>query len=252
MQTVALTLRHGFSYENLMRSRPMPHPAVVDFLQTKVGPKAALYATTLFDLFRGCSVRMPFEDHEVPLTFGAQVKAFWSGVAAAEQGIVIDQVLRSPFLRVRQTNHFFLAGYQHVIGKEVPVRICDFLKERNGGSTFGYPDAYYAHLFPELSRLYRATPKVDYCPPNGETIREVYARVQSGLFSVLDEYPGQSVLIVTHEMVNFCIDALMLGVDMETRLKMPDKVPNLGMYRYVRADAGSWKVDQEFRGRVLV
>ena len=69
----------------------------------------------------------------------------------------------------------------------------------------------------------------DFCPPGGESRREVLQRSREALREAAEWYPGESLLVVTHEGVAKCLIYHLYG-----RKFLPGEPPILESYRLHR------------------
>jgi len=80
----------------------------------------------------------------------------------------------------------------------------------------------------------------DFCPPGGESRREVLQRSREALQEAAEWYPGDSLLVVTHEGVAKCLIYDLCG-----RKFLPDEPPILESYRLHRLSCSSGELQIE-------
>jgi broad specificity phosphatase PhoE len=102
----------------------------------------------------------------------------------------IAAVLTSPLRRARQT----AAAVADAL--DVPLVVRDGLTETDFGGWEGLTFAEAAERDPEIHARWLGDEHVP--PPGGESFADVSARLRTELAAVLGEYPGQTVVVVTH------------------------------------------------------
>ena len=110
-----------------------------------------------------------------------------------EQGMAFDVVISSPLLRARQTADAICEalGMEYVVDER--------FRERDFGVYEGVSRDEVKDLFPEMYAR-QCTNTLDDAPDGGETIRQVYQRVDEGLDQLRQIYQGKAVLLVCHGM----------------------------------------------------
>lgn len=102
----------------------------------------------------------------------------------------IAAVLTSPLRRARQT------AAAVAVALDVPLVVRDALTETDFGGWEGLTFAEAAERDPEIHARWLGDEHVP--PPGGESFAAVSARLRAELAAVLGEYPGQTVVVVTH------------------------------------------------------
>ena len=104
-------------------------------------------------------------------------------------GIHIERCLASPLSRAAETARLALAG------RDVPLELCDGLKEQHMGD---FENKDYARLLEEFPE--QVTGMLEdwslFPPPGGESYEQVYGRTGAVIRSVLER--GEDTLIVGH------------------------------------------------------
>jgi broad specificity phosphatase PhoE len=146
-----------------------------------------------------------------------------------------DAVLSSPYKRACQTANLIRAA-GGVAPDTPPVVVDERLREREFGILDRLTNAGIAERFPEQARLRELLGKFYHRPPGGESWCDVILRLRSSMDMLSLHYPGRRVLIVTHEVVVFCMRYLIEELD-EARILAIDRqgdVANCAIteYRY--------------------
>ena len=107
--------------------------------------------------------------------------------------VSIDQIVSSDLGRVKET----VAIIQKYI-PSVPVEYTASLREQSWGDwegkTFDYLRLHHAD---ELKKQVDAG--WDFCPPGGESRRQVLTRALAAITDFTDRFPGEQILLVSHE-----------------------------------------------------
>jgi broad specificity phosphatase PhoE len=172
-------------------------------------------------------------DMDVPLSAlgieQAQALGTWfAGLPAVDLPTV---VLCSPYVRARSTAELIV---QATGSKSAELVIDERLREKEFGildrlTKFGINQKY-----PELSEQRRHVGKFYFRPPGGESWCDVILRLRSMLDTITREYRGESLLIVSHQVIVNCLRYLLERLD-ESRILEIDRagdVPNCGVTSY--------------------
>lgn len=244
--------RHGHSQANAQRNRNIPFPKFFSFLRNLFGFSFTLRIIQILDTLRGYKIDYPLSDESIPLENLGINQSELTGKILADKNIMPDLILCSDYLRTRQTADGILRGIREKTGKNFHNRILysKLLIERSSGSEYGYPLSYYPVLFPETNKIYKTTHKLDFRPPNGESIRDVrYKRIPE-LLQILQHLEFKTLFIIGHGVTNSTIVSLLTGEDIE---KVQIGNPNLGVYRFTSDGlSDKWLLDSEFtKGKVI-
>lgn len=151
-----------------------------------------------------------------------------------------DVVIFSPYLRARETLAQLCAGWPEL--KNVPAVEDDRIREREHGLAIIYNDWRVFHVFhPEQLELQALQGDYWYQYPQGESIAQVRDRVRSMFTTIVREYCGQRVLLVTHHLTILSIRATLERLTPEEfiRLDKEQKPVNCGVTEYTgRPDEG--------------
>jgi len=139
---------------------------------------------------------------EIPLGETGKRQAHLTGRSLAGEGVTA--LMSSPLVRARETAEA-IAG---VTG--VAVEIDNDLTDLDCGEWEGLTDAQVKERYPDVRRVWLATPHLVRLP-GGETLDEVSARVVPVLERVLSA-PG-TVVLVSHRVVHKVAICALLGLD---------------------------------------
>lgn len=107
------------------------------------------------------------------------------------RNIRIDAIYSSPLLRAVKTAEAINAYHR------LPVVRLDALREIDLGELEGKPLGDLPAKYPVLSRQWNEQPQ-DCVFPGGESMRQVYARAESALRTILAANAGKTVLVASH------------------------------------------------------
>jgi len=101
-------------------------------------------------------------------------------------------IISSPIARTRET--------AQIIGDRLGVKVAinDEIAEIGFGEWDGHTNQEVAARWPELYNQWRGD--VQVAPPGGESLEQFDERVQRGRRSILEEFEGQTVVVVSHVM----------------------------------------------------
>ncbi len=107
--------------------------------------------------------------------------------------ISIDRIISSDLGRVKET----VAIIQTYI-PSVPVEYTADLREQSWGDWEGKTfDDLHTHHAEEFQKQVNAG--WDFCPPGGESRQQVLARALAVTWDIFDRFPGEQILLVSHE-----------------------------------------------------
>ncbi|MBC3191456.1 bifunctional RNase H/acid phosphatase [Pseudonocardia sp. C8] len=131
-------------------------------------------------------------DPELNETGQQQAAAAARALAARlrKQGVTPAAVLSSPLRRARQT----AAAVAETTG--APLQVRDGLIETDFGGWEGLTFAEARERDPELHGRWLGSADVE--PPGGESFRSVGERVGAELRRIVEEFPGETVIVVSH------------------------------------------------------
>jgi 2,3-bisphosphoglycerate-dependent phosphoglycerate mutase len=121
-------------------------------------------------------------------------------------------IITSPYERARQTA-LIVAEAAGTGAQRIEIEVDERLREREFGAFDRLTRAGITELFPEQAEFRRFLGKFYHRPPGGENWCDVGLRVRSLLASLKVEYPGERVLLVTHEVVVKMSRYVLEGLD---------------------------------------
>lgn len=127
----------------------------------------------------------------------------------------VAAVVSSPLQRAVGTAEIVAAGHG------LPVRIIDSLREGDVGRWEGRTWAEIQASEPDQYERFVTAPEV-HGYPGGENFRQVLDRVSPVLMALFGDYPGQTVVVVGHQITHraFLGEVLGLPARLARRLKM--------------------------------
>lgn len=117
----------------------------------------------------------------------------------------LKAVYTSPLLRAQQTAHLIALPHQ------APIYELEGLIEVDVGRWEGRDWATIRQQDPEGYRRFEADAG-QYGYPDGETFRQVQQRALATLHQIIPHHLGQSIAVVSHNVVNRCVLAHLLGI----------------------------------------
>jgi len=94
----------------------------------------------------------------------------------------------------------------------LPVHILDGLLDINYGQWAGRTPEEVAQAEPEAHALWRSAPHLAR-PTGGETLQDVRERAVAALQGAIAAHPGQTIVLVGHQVVNKVLLCAVLGLD---------------------------------------
>lgn len=128
-----------------------------------------------------------------------QSEATGRGLKEREEGRLPDVILLSPYKRTRLTREGYIRGWPELA--DVKTVIEDRVREQEHGLRTIYGDWRVAEvLSPEQEMLRKATGPYWYRYPQGENVPDVRERARSVNNTLIRDYSGKVVLIITHHL----------------------------------------------------
>jgi broad specificity phosphatase PhoE len=174
-------------------------------------------------------------DMDVPLSAlgEQQARALGRWIAELPPAERPSVILCSPYTRARATAELVLQGAR--IDRDKITFIAD---ERLREKEFGILDRL-THLgiqqkYPELSEQRRHVGKFYFRPPGGESWCDVILRLRNVIDTMVREYRGEDVLIVSHQVIVNCFRYLLERMDERQILELDRAadVPNCSVTAY--------------------
>lgn len=128
----------------------------------------------------------------------------------------LDAVYSSPLSRAYRTAQA-VAKYH-----DLPIQIADGLIEIDVGDMENLHLTEIAKAFPEVARNWDESP--DLCEfPHGETMRQVYHRVNKAIDEIIAQNQGKTVFIASH-------GGVIRNIDARVRFGRPEGIRNGGVF----------------------
>jgi broad specificity phosphatase PhoE len=149
-------------------------------------------------------------DADVPLssTGRAQAAALGGWLADLPAPARPQVVICSPYLRAVQTARIALDS----AGLDVPMPMDERLRDRELGILDLLTTTGVARRLPGEAARQRRLGRFYYRPPGGESWTDVALRLRSLLSSLVDDRPGERVLLVAHDAVVVLLRYLIEGL----------------------------------------
>ncbi|MGN6089303.1 MAG: histidine phosphatase family protein [Actinomycetales bacterium] len=154
-----------------------------------------------------------------------------------------DAVVTSPYRRATETADLAFEALVPAFGN-LPRDRDERLRERDLGMFDGLTGLGIRDLHAEEAQRRARLGKFYYRPPGGESWCDVALRVRQVLTSLSNRYPGQRVLVVTHQAVIMLVRYVLEGFDESELLTLDRTEPlsNCGVTRYDRDPEGSLRL----------
>jgi len=231
----SLTLiRHGQSAYNVLRAQKQQDPEYQQLQKLYADGDDGLEARVIATKIKR-KYALGVGDYETPLTNEGKLQAIVTGSKLEEADTVLpDIIIYSPYLRTRETMRGLMDGWEAL--EAVPTVEDDRIREQEHGLAIIYNDWRVFHTFhPEQRELKKLQGDYWYQYPQGESVADVRDRVRSMLTTLVREYSGQRVLMVTHHLTILSIRATLERLTPEEFIKLDktDKPVNCGVTEYV-------------------
>lgn len=248
-----MLIRHGQSEYNALRDKKAHDPFYQAFLKVYAkGPSLELVhmARIIRDRFA-----LNVSDYGTPLSELGHRQAHTTGASLRlAETQVPDVILVSPYLRTRQTLDNLTAGWPELAACKTVVD--DRIREQEHGLSLLYNDWRVFHaLHPEQRELRKLMGPYWYTYPQGESISMVRDRSRSITDTLIREYAGKRVLLVTHHVTILSIRANYerLSPEQFIHLDENEKPVNCGvtLYRGDPAQGRNGKLALEYYNKKL-
>lgn len=133
-------------------------------------------------------------------------------------------VLCSPYVRAAQTGRIALDTCGGRLAG-LPVRLDERLRDRDFGVLDRLTRRGIERRFPEQAELRRRLGKFYHRPPGGEAWTDVVLRLRSAYDGFHRRYPGQRLLVFSHDAVIVCFRYLIEGLNEAQALELSDREP---------------------------
>ena len=204
-----ILIRHGESEYNILKAKKAQDPEYQEFV--RLFNKRAINDPELHELALKIIKKYALKcgDYNTPLTKEGERQAYITGQRLAASGRPVpDVILYSPYLRTKQTLERLTAGWTDL--HNVNTYEDDRIREQDHGLATLYSDwRVFNVMHPEQREYRKRQGQYWYRYPQGESICDVRDRVRSILSTLIREYHGQRVLMVTHHLTILSIRAIL-------------------------------------------
>ena len=171
-------------------------------------------------------------DHNTPLANkGVQAKKV--GINLKKELELPDVIFVSPYLRTKETLAKLIEGWPELANVKV-VEEERIREQEHGLATLCNDWKIFYTLYPEQKRLHSLEGDYWYRWPQGESVPDVRLRIKSWFDTLVRDYSGQKVLVVTHHLTILSLRANLerLGEADFIDLNENDKPINVGVTLY--------------------
>jgi broad specificity phosphatase PhoE len=176
-------------------------------------------------------VPLPHRDMDTPLTAAGEAQAEALGRWFCDR-VKPGVILASPYARTRQTTALFCAQLSNA--DRPALRFDERLRERERGIFDGLTKAGVRERLPYEHEKREFLGKFYHRAPGGESWCDVVQRLRAVVDRVLIQHAGQRVMIVTHEVVIYCLRYILEDMD-EAQILAVDAasdIANCGVTEY--------------------
>lgn len=233
----SLTLvRHGQSAYNILKNKKLQDDDYQTFLREFKRNSQSEETKYLTDLLQA-KYQLEIGDYNTPLTDEGLRQAFVTGQNLSDVAPRPDVIFHSPYLRATETLTQMKEGSRlsmHPL-EDVPCVEDDRIREQEHGLSLLYNDwRFFEVKHPEQAQLRRIQGPYWYQYPQGESVSMVRDRARSMIGTLIREYAGKNVLMVTHHLTILSIRANLerLTPDEFIRLDQEEKPVNCGVTVY--------------------
>ena len=230
---LSLTLiRHGLSAYNVLKKKKFADAKYRRFVRLYEEDPSSSEARGLAEYVRD-TFALGVGDYNTPLTNEGEDQSVLTGRRVPATIRRPDVIIYSPYTRTRQTLAGLCEGWPALT--EAQIVEDDRIREKQHGLATVYNDWRVFHvLHPEQRALYDQDGEYWYRYPQGESIADVRDRVRSMMSTIVREYSGQHVALVTHHLTILSTRANLERLTPEEfiRLDHDDKPINCGVTVY--------------------
>lgn len=235
---LSLTLiRHGQSAYNVLKAAKANDTEYQEFLAEFRRNPQSQQSKDWVELLLN-KYRLEVGDYDTPLTVEGERQSVVTGRNLIDLTPQPDVIIYSPYLRTQQTLAKIREGAE-LSGRslnEVPRIEDDRIREQGHGLSLLYNDWRFFHVkHPEQAELRKIQGPYWYQFPQGESVSMVRDRVRSMIGTLIREYAGKHVLMITHHLAILSIRANLerLTPDEFIRLDQEETPVNCGVTMYL-------------------
>lgn len=228
----SLTLvRHGESTFNALRAQKDESTLYQTFLKAFKKNPEAWYTKVLAQAVHH-QFALGVSDYGTPLTQTGRKQAFSTGIQIGYHIPRPDVILCSPYLRTRDTLSCIGDGMGIDISKAI---MDDRIREQEHGLALLYNDKkVFQTLHPDQRLLMQLLGSYWYQYPQGESVSMVRDRIRLMTDTIIREYAGKNVLVITHHLTILSTRANLERLSPEQFLALDEneKPVNCGVTMY--------------------
>lgn len=122
--------------------------------------------------------------------------------------------------------------------RSLPIEAHESLLDIDYGQLQGLTHSEAKQRYPELYAAWRTTPsQVRF--PSGEGLTDVQARLLTLLNEMRSRHPGESVILVGHQIVNKVMACTLLGLDLDRIWQIHQDTAGLNVFQEIE---GTWQI----------
>jgi broad specificity phosphatase PhoE len=201
------------------------------------GESAANLSSKLAETSGSLDVVLPCRDMDTPLAAKGEAQAIELGKwFAVQDELPPDIILSSPYHRTRQTLQHICAAWPQTTRPE--VRFDERLRERERGVFDGLTVAGVKARLPEQYASRQFIGKFYHRAPGGESWCDVVQRLRGVVENLLPQYAGKRVMIISHEVVIYCLRYIIENMDEDQILAIDaaGDLPNCSVTEYYEGE----------------
>lgn len=226
-------IRHGQSTYNQLRQKKLDDPLYQRFIKEYDRGHSATLVTLAQELREKFALNV--SDYDTQLSEMGFWQARETGSLLRKSGATVpDVILVSPYVRTRQTLDRLMWTWTEL--RQSHVVHDDRIREQEHGLSLLYNDWRVFHALNPLQREFRELMgPYWYQYPQGESVSMVRDRIRSITDTLIREYAGKHVMLVTHHLTILSIRANFERLSPEefVRLDEEEKPVNCGVTYYL-------------------
>lgn len=231
--TQLVIVRHAQSTYNILRGLKSSDPLFAEFkraykkdYRSREAMRLALEVRSKFGLgVSDAKTRLTTEGIGMAQTTGESLK---KTMIEAPHVVFV-----SPYLRAKETLGYMKLGWPEL--EQVKIVPEDRIREQEHGLSILYNDWRVFHVMhPEQKELHELQGPYWYQYPQGESVSQVRDRIRSFMSTIVREYSGQRVMLITHHLTILSIRAILERLSPEEfiHLDKKEKPVNCGVSIY--------------------
>jgi len=226
-----MLIRHDTSAYNILKNQKEQDPLYQEFLAAFDGNADPVYLLSLAQRVKN-KFALKVGDANTPLADEEGYQAYQTGVALSNTETP-DAIFVSPYKRTRLTLEHLTRGWPALT--DVKTYTEERIREQGHGLALLYSDWRVFHvLHPEQKALYELEGRYWYQYPQGENIPNVRDRNRLWFDTLIRDFAGKRVLVITHHLNILAIRANLerFGEEEFLRLDNQEKPINCGVTTY--------------------